>query len=640
MHYEELIKEHAPAWPYPVNYGKENEVSCDVLVLGGGVAGCWAAIGAAKEGAKVVLVDKGAVSTSGAAGSGSDHWRNAASNPASKVTPEEYTQAVIARSGGWWNGITEYITSRDSYDCLLEMEKMGMKIRDSEDEFKGAEFRDEATKMLFAGDVDAKYCVRIWGNKIKPVLYQECRRLGVNIFERIMVTSLLNKGGKQGARVVGAAGVNVHTGEFYIFKGKASVLCMFSPERQFVFSSELKGLTSGHRPCTDSGDGHAMAWRAGAEFAGLEASRRGGQGPYGYPHAGVARPSNSDTWVACNMVDANGKEIPWVDRDGRILKNVSDRYHAAPGQKFFLGGPYEYKGPGLIPDWQERVKKGEFALPIYADLTSMPELERKVAFGVLLPQEGRCEFGTYWAYTQAGFDPDKDMLQYYDGSWDGLSIPQWRTYGKGGIVVDWNLQTSLEGLFAGGAQIFVSGNLAHAAATGRWAGTHAAQYARDADEPAIERKQVAAEKEQVYAPLRPQNGMDWKELNAGVCRVIQDYCGELKSEEVLKIGLKWFDEIERGEAATAVARNPHELLRLLEVFSIITNGQMMMEASRARKATIPALGFTRTDYPQVDPPEWQKWVTVKLDMGKVKIGELPLDFYGDLEKNYETHRGL
>ena len=45
-------------WPYPVNYGKENIAEADVLVLGGGVAGCHAAINAAKRGAKVIVVDK------------------------------------------------------------------------------------------------------------------------------------------------------------------------------------------------------------------------------------------------------------------------------------------------------------------------------------------------------------------------------------------------------------------------------------------------------------------------------------------------------------------------------------------------------------------------------------------------------
>jgi anaerobic glycerol-3-phosphate dehydrogenase len=50
----------AAEWPYPVNYGKENEVDGDILILGGGVAGAHAAIAAAKCGAKVVA-DKGAV---------------------------------------------------------------------------------------------------------------------------------------------------------------------------------------------------------------------------------------------------------------------------------------------------------------------------------------------------------------------------------------------------------------------------------------------------------------------------------------------------------------------------------------------------------------------------------------------------
>ena len=85
----DLNKNQAQEWPYPVNYGKENEVSAEVLVLGGGVAGCHAAISAAKRGAKVVVVDKGAVIRSGSGGAGVDHWHAACTNPCSKVTPDE-----------------------------------------------------------------------------------------------------------------------------------------------------------------------------------------------------------------------------------------------------------------------------------------------------------------------------------------------------------------------------------------------------------------------------------------------------------------------------------------------------------------------------------------------------------------------
>jgi succinate dehydrogenase/fumarate reductase flavoprotein subunit len=645
LHYEELIKDHAPNWPYTVDYQKEHEVSCDVLVLGGGIAGCWAAISAARKGAKVVLVDKGATKTSGAGGSGVDHWHAAVTNPGSTIDPLEFSKVTVDNYGGWRCGISQHITSMESYDCLLELESMGMKIRDSEDEFKGADFRDEETKLLFAYDYTAKYCIRVWGAHVKHFLYNECLRLGVNIYDRIMVTSLLNKGGKIGSQVVGATGVSVRTGEFYIFKARASILSMFLPQRQFIFSTELKGLASTHRPSTASGDGHAMAWRAGAEFAQVEHSGRGGGLPYGYPQYGVGNAHN--TWFACTMVDANGKEIPWVDRNGRELTSVAQRYRPAPGQKYFLdmGWQYEYRSPMLIPDWRERVKKGEFTLPIYADLASMPEHERRIIWGMMIAQEGRTLIPIYHTYSQAGFDPDKDLLQSYDGGWGGLGPPQWRTYSSGtssggGPIVDWNLKTTLDGLYAAGGQIFASGDHAYAAATGRYAGRKAAEFARSTDEMGADRRQIDAEKLRVYTPVYRNTGMDWKELNAGICKILQDYCGELKNEELLSIGLKWLDELEDGEAATARARNPHELYRVLEVFNIITVGRMMLEASRARKASSSHLDFTRTDYPEVDPLEWNKWVTIKLDGGDVKVGELALDYYGDMEKNYQDHCGL
>jgi len=454
MHYEDFIKD-APRWPYPVNYGKENEVDCDVLVLGGGIAGCWAAIGAAREGAKVVLVEKGATKSSGAGGSGVDHWHCVTTNPASTVSPEEFAQALVDSRGGWRNAITAYITSRDSYDCLLDMEKFGMRIRDSDDEFKGAAFRDEATKLLFAYDYTAKYCARVWGHNVKEAIYKEARRLGVQIYDHVFISSLLTAGGKQGARVVGATGINARTGEFYIFKGKASVLGMYFPQRQWIFSTEIRGLTYSHRTPNLTGDGHAMLWQAGAVMAGVEASSPGGAGPYGFPQYGYGNAQN--TWYACTMVDSSGKEIPWVDRDGNVLKTVAERYRPAPGQRFFISGggegpDHRYRGPNMLPVKGQPGPPGapsdkaiDAEMPLYADLPSMPPEERRVIFGLMIGQEGKTLIPIYRTYTQAGFDPDKDLLQSY--SLQGA--PQWRQMGGGGVisgggpVVDWNLMTSL-----------------------------------------------------------------------------------------------------------------------------------------------------------------------------------------------------
>ena len=89
-------------WPYPVSYGKENEVSTDVLIIGGGIAGCHAAISAAKKGAKVAVVEKGAVLRSGAGGDGVDHWHLACTNPASRITPEEMVESLKSSLRRLW----------------------------------------------------------------------------------------------------------------------------------------------------------------------------------------------------------------------------------------------------------------------------------------------------------------------------------------------------------------------------------------------------------------------------------------------------------------------------------------------------------------------------------------------------------
>jgi len=651
--YQEPIGKSTLEWPYPVNYGKENEVSADVLILGGGIAGCHAAINAAKRGVKVVVVEKGATVRSGSGGAGVDHWHDAFANPCSKISPDEAMETGATHAGGgeYSSGHNTYITCKESWDALLDVEKMGLQFRDVDDEFKGAAFRDEETKVMFAYDYESKHTIRIRGGaNIKTVLYDELKRLGVEIYDRVMATSLLTEGGKPDSRVVGATGVNVRTGEFYIFKAKATVLSTSGPSRLWIFSTELRGSNAEHGDPNNVGDGHAMAWKAGAEFTLMERSGPA-SGGFGYPAYGTGNAHN--TWYACNMVDANGKEIPWVDRDGRVLKTVEERYRPVPGQKLFVlnrgGSPYEFQHPFLIPDLPERIKKGEFVLPLYADLPSMPEHERRALFGLMVGNEGKTRMGVYDVYTKAGFDPDKDMLQatmvspdwYTLGPWwDSMGPPQWRS-GGGSIVVDWDMKTNLEGLYVPGA----AGH-AGASATGRYAGRKAAAYAQTAKESTIDRKQVDDEKARVYAPVGRKGDVGWKELHAGICRIMQDYCGEYKTEEVLKTGLWWLNSIRESEGERALVRNPHELARTLECFSRITVGEMIMHASLARKASSRPLNFKRLDYPEMDPPEWNKFVTIKLENGKVKAGELPFKYWllppnaPTYKENYEQHCGL
>ncbi|MFH1123045.1 MAG: FAD-binding protein, partial [Pseudomonadota bacterium] len=584
MKWNEVLKTRGLIeWPYPVRYGEETEVESEVLVLGGGIAGCWAAISAARRGLKVALVEKGATIKSGSGGSGCDHWLNTP-HPGSPVSAEEVVEWELAMTGGYTNALSRYIAARESFETLLELEKMGGKIRDSGDQFKGAPFRDEKTKFLFAYDYESKIHFRVWGSTFKVSLHKECKRLGVKIFDRVMATDLLTEEGRAGGRVVGATGFHCRTGEFFVFKAKAVIDCMSRHQRNWCFSTEIRSMAN-FRPTQIVGDGHAMAWRAGAEFAMMEKSL-----PTSFASANVHFPYGHgnaiNTWVPCTIVDARGKEVPWVDRDGKILDSVHERTRPAEGQKF-MGErtfAYEHKRPELIPDLLDRVKKGEFVLPLYADLSRMPEHERKAVWGLMVGEEGKTKIPVYTGYTEGGFDPALDLLQSYmllgSDPMRGSVRPQDRTGGEigdaGGLVTDWNQMTNLEGFFAAGDALFAANYHYHAAATGRYAGRKAAEYALKGPALPVSRSQVEVEKERVYEPLKGSGDIEWKELNAAACRVMQDYCGEFKNEELLKIGLLWLRDLRSNEGPRVSVDTPHKLMRTLEVYNILTCDEMII----------------------------------------------------------------
>ena len=115
---------------------------------------------------------------------------------------------------------------------------------------------------------------------------------------------------------------------------------------------------------------------------------------------------------------------------------------------------------------------------------------------------------------------------------------------------------------------------------------------------------------------------------------------------ILKKGLWWLNSIKEGEANRVYVRNPHELERYLECLTRITVSEMILHASLARKASSRILGFNRLDYPEVDPMEWRKLVTIRLENGDVKVAELPMRYWllpphaPTYRENYEKHKEL
>ncbi|MCR4393098.1 MAG: FAD-dependent oxidoreductase [Dehalococcoidales bacterium] len=621
-------------WPYPIRYDSEQEIETDVLVIGGGIAGCWAAISAARKGVRVALVEKGDTIRSGAGGPGCDHWCNAPANPLSNVDPDEWAEHMAEPP--YSNGIGIQIQCREDWDTLLEMEQMGGKIRDTDDEYVGAQGRDEKTKLMisprytkvhsyvpgvqkpvsFKSNPESKLnnvVIRVWGSTFKPALKKECKRLGVNILDRVMITSLLTENGIQGARVVGAVGFNNRTGEFMVFKSKAAVLATAGDWSLFLLNTELAGYNT-FRSRTATGDGAAMAWRAGAALTMMERTGVLNLGT-GFKHTWYGGAGDA-SYENVPLVDANGKRLPW------------------PTQ-----GWEDYGAMRPSPEVMEKITRGiqsgEYALPFWGDFPSMPEVERRVTWNLMLGEESTTR-NIINSYGRAGFDPARHLLMNYNFI-EGQSLPQWRTANGGGPVIDWNLKSTLDGLYVAGEQLFSPGDHSFAAATGRYAGRKAADYAREVESGKVSPEQIAQEKNRIYRPIKRTNGIDWKELHAGIARAMQFFGTQYKDERLLKMGLDALKEIEEVHVPRLFATDPHKLMRCIEDLSLLTHGQIILHASLARCASSQMLNFFRIDYPQVDPPEWNKFITVKLENGKVIVGELPLRYWGDMKANYEAH---
>jgi len=629
-----LEKGHAPDWPYPISYDREQEIESDILVIGGGIAGCWAAISAARQGLSVVIAEKGDVIRSGQGGPGVDHWCNAPAYPDSNVNPDEWAKRMNQRP--YSNGIGIQILCRENFDTLLEMEQMGGKIRDTNDEYVGAIGRDPKTKFMisprytripgFAVDptlgenpvfdpnrIRNNVVIRVWGTGFKPALKKECQRLGVRIFDRVMMTSLLTEKGLQGARVVGATGFNNRSGEFMIFKAKSTIMATAGAGSIWLLSTELGGY-SNMQSRTQTGDGSVMAWKAGATLTNMETNSVS-RIATGYKHKWYTGAGDA-SYENVTIVDAEGKRVPtptqgWADGGGMSVPNIEEAL-------------------------RERVLKGEFKLPFYGDFPGMSDVERRATWNLMLGEESTTKI-IIDTFNKAGYDPSQDLLQSYKFI-EASSPAQWRDASHGGgVLTDWNLKSTLDGLYAAGEQLFMPGDHSFAASTGRYAGRKAADYAKQVSHSKVSREQVEREKARVYAPVKRSQGMDWKELHAGIARAMQYYCSEYKAENLFNMGFDTLKKIETESVPLLYALDPHKLMRSLEDTSLLTYAQIIIQASLARQASTRFLDFRRLDYPAMDPPEWNKFLTIKQENGKAITGLLPLNYGGDMKEQYEAH---
>ncbi len=220
-----------------------SEYSADVLVIGGGPAGAWAAIGAAQTGARVILVDKGFCGSSGAtAPSGTGVWYV-------DPDPEKRTAAMESREalGGFLadRGWMRRVLAR-TYDSMNLLSDWGYPFA--------------------VGQDGAQYRVSLQGPEYMRLMRRRVKQAGVTILDNFPALELLVD---DNGTVRGAAGVKRQGWDSWLVRAGAVVLASGG----CAFLSKALGCN------VLTGDGHLMAAEVGADFSGMEFSNAYGLGP-------------------------------------------------------------------------------------------------------------------------------------------------------------------------------------------------------------------------------------------------------------------------------------------------------------------------------------------------------------------------
>ena len=297
-----------------------NVIDTDVLVIGGGAGGLWAALSAKRHtpSAVVTLVDAHMVGRTGHAAF-SNAWM-------AVVTPDDDLDACARDiiEGNEWIAEQELVHRilSLSYGQLLELERLGLNYPKENGKFIRRPTRGlRLIKVLKPAGGGLEFC---WA------LRRANEAEGVKIVERLFLTDLLTD---DHGRVGGAIGLDGRTGQLFVLRAKATVVATNSVTFRSGFVRDLTGT------------GPMMAYRAGATLTNAE---------FGYLRPGTPR--------------FYFEGITYAIQDGAKFRN-------AQGKAFME--KYD-------PEWADRadvhsitkamvMEKQAFKTPLYLDMSLIPD---------------------------------------------------------------------------------------------------------------------------------------------------------------------------------------------------------------------------------------------------------------------------
>ncbi|WP_411138276.1 fumarate reductase/succinate dehydrogenase flavoprotein subunit [Streptomyces sp. C10] len=537
------------------------ELSCDVLVIGGGTAGTMAALTAAEHGASVLLLEKAHVRHSGALAMGMDGVNNAV--VPGRAEPDDYVAEITRANDGIVDQSTVRQTATRGFAMVQRLESYGVKFeKDEHGEYAVRQVHRSGSYVLPMPE----------GKDVKKVLYRQLRRREmrerIRIENRIMPVRVLTSGG----RAVGAAGFHTRTGHFVTVRAGAVILATGACGRLGLPASGY--LYGTYENPTNAGDGYAMAYHAGAALTGIECFQ-----------------------INPLIKDYNGPACAYV-------ANPFGGYQVnRHGERFVES---DYWSGQMMAEFAAEVASERG--PVYLKLSHLPE-ESVSALETILHTTERPTRGTF----HAGRGHD---YRTHDVEMHISEIGLCGGHSASGVRVDDHARTTVPGLYAAGDLACVPHNyMIGAFVFGDLAGADAAQYrAYEGELPA---DQLRDAHELIYRPLRNPDGPPQPQVEYKLRRFVNDYVAPPKSGARLSLAVEHFTRM-HTELAGMGARTPHELMRCAEVSFIRDCAEMAARSSLARTESRWGLYHARTDHPQSDDTDWLH----HLDLRKSATGRM------------------
>ena len=542
-------------------------IEVDFLIAGGGIAGLMAAISAAEEGASVLIAEKANTKRSGSGATGNDHFCCYIPEVHGDDIEPILWEDLHSLHGDFQDPSLARLFLEQSFDRVKDWEQWGISMRPKGHwDFSGHAYPGRPRIFL-------KYA----GHNQKEILTGQAKKRGARILNHHVVTDVITKDGE----VIGAIAVDTSRERpvMKVFRAKCVLLSTGSATR--LYPSTTPGWMFNIAFCPScNGGGRAMAWRAGAKLVNMEIPNRHA-GPKYFARCGKA------TWIGVYR-DPHGRPVgPFVDRPTKELGDITaDVWNTVFTDKF---------------------KSGEG--PVYIDCTTTAEKDIQYMLWGLV-EEGNTAMLDYMK--AEGIDVRKHQVEFRQ--YEPFLI------GSRGIEIDANGETGMKGLFAAGDEVGnFRADISGAAIFGWIAGKGAAGRSKSKGRfQRAEKNPFVEERAALYSDILDRGtGPSWKEANLALQQIMADYAGvEIRSETLLKAGLKYLKDLKDKTIGSITADNAHTLMRGLETIDLMDCGEIIFRTALERKETRGM--HRRSDFPFTNPLLQDKFLTIWQTKGRVR----------------------